>query len=292
LRIINGTVVQRPSEKYSYFALPTQSPGTDMWLGCGASIISPTFGVTAAHCFGGGLRPCSDSRHIALWLGDVQLVGGRRVAPLPGGTSFRVEAERICHPNFDGKCSHGHDIALLKLSKPLPAWISPVALDLNGMLGAGLNQSHVAIGFGSTESMEDPTTIDGPSLNLREVSLVVHSSNSSACSREFSGGWGCSDEYSEGVAENKEQQICVGTGNEPLRDTCSGDSGSPLLGPSGAQVGIVSYGGGPGQKASGPGRYCGDPEFPGVYTRVSALADFVREHVHDIPESIPNSVIA
>lgn len=242
-----------------------------------------TFGVTAAHCFGGGLQPYSKSQRLALWLGDVQLADNR-VAPLPRRRSFRVEAERICHPKWDGKCSHGHDIALLRLSKPLPDWVSPVALDLSGALGDGLGQPHVAIGFGNMESAEDPTAVGGPSPRLREVTLVTLSRSPPACSRVFAGGWGCSDSYSEGPAQNEEKQICVGTDSNPIRDACNGDSGSPLMGPSGARVGIVSYVVGNGRKV------CGDPSIPVMRTQVSAVAEFMREHVRDISGSTPSPV--
>jgi len=285
-RIINGSVVENPSSRYPFYAMPTQSANSDVWLGCGASIISPTYGLSAAHCFGGGREPCRGPQRLALWLGDVQLSGGRTVTPKAGGRSFRVEAELLCHPEFDGKCSHGHDIALLKLAGPLPAWVRPVPLGLPeapALLALGAGQPVMTVGFGFTESAEDRTVIAGASRDLREADLITLGDAFHGCANMYAGGYGCSDEYSEGPAQNLGQQICAGSQGEPLRDTCSGDSGSPMLDASGKQVGIVSYGGGPGEKISGPGRSCGDPNFPGVYTRVSALAAFVRERVPDLP---------
>jgi len=288
MRIINGTVVKNASVEYSFFALPTSGPDSDSWLGCGASIISPTFGLTSAHCFGGGLRPCEGPRSLALWLGEVELQSDRSIVPVIGGRSFRVVADVMCSSDFDGKCSHGHDIALLKLRLEhggLPAWVKPVPLDLGTGAGLALVGSSVkTIGFGLVESEDDPTVIADMSPSLREVAVDVLPQDSPQCARMYSGGWGCSDQYSEGAATNLDQQLCAGAADfgRP-RDTCAGDSGSPMVDATGSQVGLVSYGGGPGEKMSGPGRQCGDPSYPGVYARISALSGFIRDHVHDLP---------
>jgi len=297
MRIINGTVVRNASVEYSFFALPTSGPDSDSWLGCGASIISPTFGLTSAHCFGGGLRPCEGPRSLALWLGEVELQSDRSIVPVVGARSFRVVADVMCSSDFDGKCSHGHDIALLKLRLEhggLPAWVKPVPVDMGAVGGLALVGSSVkTVGFGLVESEDDPAVIAEMSPSLREVAVDVLPQDAPQCARMFSGGWGCSDEYSEGEAINLDQQLCAGAADFGLpRDTCAGDSGSPMIDATGAQVGIVSYGGGPGEKMSGPGRQCGDPSYPGVYARVSAFAGFLRDHVPDLPGAAGHGVDA
>lgn len=283
-RIINGSLIKSPSKKYSFHALPTSTAESDSWLGCGASIISQTFGMSAAHCFGGGLDPCSGPARLALWLGDVHLADNFRITPKPGGKSFRVEAEVICHPEFDGKCSHGHDIVLLRLADALPSWVEPVSVDLNGDASVSVGELTTDIGYGIAENSRNPILIDDftNSHTLRKVELSILADGSSTCDNVYKGGYGCSDEHSEGKATNIDQQICAGATDDPDRDTCSGDSGSPMLNSDGVQIGIVSYGGGPGEKLSGPGRICGDPNYPGVYSRVSAFKDFIEEHVHDL----------
>lgn len=280
--IINGKPVEPSSGFHTLFAMPTTGPDSDAWLGCGASIISPTFALTAAHCFGGGRKPCSGPNRVALLMGDIELDVETGMV-VPKGRYFRVEADLICNPDFDGKCSHGADIALLKLQESVPRWVKPVSLDLANSAAGNVGDSVTAMGFGLIEDERNPSWVSRQnSRSLRKVSVTVLPQESEGCARVYSGGWGCSDNDSAGAAENLEEQVCAAG---PQRDTCAGDSGSPVLDASGVQVAVVSYGGGPGEKLTGPGRMCGDPDYPGVYARVSAFSDFILQHVRDLPGS-------
>jgi len=286
LRIINGSDVSSPSQTYSFFALPTSGLESDSWLGCGASIISPTFALSSAHCFGGGSSPCQGPSTLAVWVGDVSL-HNFAITPKQGDDAkhFRAEADVICSQLFDGKCSHGNDIALLKLRTAVPDWVIPVPLNLEGAGGEDVDSVVKSMGFGVTERSGNKALISmTPGSELREVSVTVLSQDAANCQKLYDNGWGCSDDASEEPALNLDHQICAGAlAQETERDTCSGDSGGPMIDSKGVQVGIVSYGGGP-KGFSGPGRECGDRDYPGIYARVSAFKDFIREHVDDLPE--------
>ena len=54
-----------------------------------------------------------------------------------------------------------------------------------------------------------------------------------------------------------------------------GDSGGPMV-CNGTLSGIVSF---------GPDNLCGDPNLPGVYTRISAYMEFINDCVKDYLES-------
>eukprot|EP00927_Polykrikos_kofoidii_P068629 TRINITY_DN63977_c0_g1_i1.p1 TRINITY_DN63977_c0_g1~~TRINITY_DN63977_c0_g1_i1.p1 ORF type:complete len:340 (-),score=30.53 TRINITY_DN63977_c0_g1_i1:205-1224(-) len=281
--IINGSVVSNTSVYHSFFALPTRGPDTDAWLGCGASIISPTFALSSAHCFGGGQSPCSGPKRLAVWVGHVKLetsMGMTQVVPIAGTRSFRVKAEVVCHPGWDGKCSHGNDMALLKLHGRLPKWVRPIPLDLHS--NSAIGDTLVTIGYGLTESPYNRDEISTSTSDvLRRADVTTLLDNSQNCARVFAGGYGCSDSDSEAPGTNIGTQLCAGSA--AFKDTCSGDSGSPVLNAKGRQVGIVSYGGGPGEKLSGPGRMCGDPTYPGFYARLSGMKHFVLSRVADLP---------
>lgn len=61
--------------------------------------------------------------------------------------------------------------------------------------------------------------------------------------------------------------LCAGTMADPVKDTCQGDSGGPLAVNNGGQwtlAGITSWGYG-----------CADPDYPGVYTRVTTYTSWI-----------------
>jgi hypothetical protein len=70
---------------------------------------------------------------------------------------------------------------------------------------------------------------------------------------------------------SRQKMMCAGH-SLPNRDSCYGDSGGPLLDKvTGEQVGIVSFGKG-----------CGDPDFPGVYTRVSKYTSWIHDRICEL----------
>jgi hypothetical protein len=115
-----------------------------------------------------------------------------------------------------------------------------------------LNSSLTVIGFGATltERLSD---------TLQKVDIYPVDSNT------------CIRQYRFGAIIDPATMLCA---SHPLpdHDSCSGDSGGPLLDKAtGTQVGIVSFGVG-----------CGDPNFPGVYTRVSAYTNWIHDRICEL----------
>ncbi|MCA8899894.1 MAG: serine protease [Hyphomonas sp.] len=259
--------------------------GRDLYHECGATMIAPSWALTAAHCVetvrieapGRAVQYYPDARGDLRRFGPLSLsIGGASLLETPKEASFPV-AGIVIHPAYQaGHAERGHDLALLQIDG---AWAGPVAR-LDGLTGhasefqsLGDTPRSLAAGYGNTEergSQEEGFNktgrhVSAPSLALMEgeVPLV----DAATCRQQIAAlidTYGLGEDYA-GVSVDPLLQVCAGTGGV---DSCQGDSGGPLNLRSWdappVQIGVVSWGLG-----------CARPDSPGVYTRVSAYAGWI-----------------
>ncbi|XP_066031149.1 serine protease 33-like isoform X3 [Chamaea fasciata] len=216
---------------------------------CGVSLVSPEWVVTAAHC----LQGSRDPRLFSVLLGTQELNGGGGADGRDRGVSIPL-AELLPHPAYAGEATSG-DIALGRLRRAVRfgPGLGPVCLPGPGLRFAP-GTLCVTTGWGATgESVRAPR-------RLRELEVPVLALG--LCRRLYGTDLGTALP----PRRIQDDMVCAGR-VQGGKDTCKGDSGGPLVCPASGRwvlAGIVSWGEG-----------CGVPQRPGVYTRVSAFADWI-----------------
>ncbi|XP_045466866.1 trypsin-2-like [Harmonia axyridis] len=149
----------------------------------------------------------------------------------------------IYHPQYKA-LSQDYDIAIAQLRKPvkLSKMIQPVKLPSFSKeipLTKGTVLGWGATGYGASTS-DDLRAVEIPIIDDKD----------------------CVQSYPKGLVT--ERMFCA-KDDEGTKDSCQGDSGGPLI-INGTIYGIVSW-----------GFDCGNPDNPGVYSRVPYFADFINK---------------
>ena len=174
---------------------------------CGASVVSSTWVLTAAHCVADG-----DAS-------DLYVVTGRTdLGNTATGQRIKVAAIHV-HPSYDG---NAHDAALLRLAAATAAPAIQLATAADDALEVAGTAVTVA-GWGDTVGLLGIFSTN----QLQKTDLQVVSDNE--CGQTNFGF-------------DAPTGVCAAA---LLKDSCQGDSGGPLWGVRGGtrvQIGVVSYG--------------------------------------------------
>ncbi|XP_017786071.1 PREDICTED: proclotting enzyme-like [Nicrophorus vespilloides] len=209
---------------------------------CGGSLIDDIHILSAAHCV--AHMSSWDVARLTVRLGDHNIKTNSEVRHI------EKKVKRVVrHRGFDPRTLY-NDIAILTLDSPVQfsKQVRPICLPTYGSKYEG--QTATVIGWGSLrESGPQPAV-------LQEVNIPIWTN--SECRQKYGPA------APGGIVDH---MICAG---QASRDSCSGDSGGPLMVNDGkwTQVGVVSWGIG-----------CGKGQYPGVYTRVEKFLPWINKNL-------------
>jgi secreted trypsin-like serine protease len=257
-KIVGGTTASISQYPWQAAVVFTGSGSAHDRQFCGGSLVTSRIVMTAAHCVYDTDPDCSSFCAVSdpggdgtakLDPNDVDVVLGRTTLSGSDGAEIPIEAVSYrsnYNPDYQLDGVPRFDVAYLVLAAASAQPQIKIADSYEGALWDAGSPAVVS-GWGTTSDSGGAKTQD--TLRAANVNVI----DDSACFNDYAIGAGQSD-------FDAQTMLCAGTPSGA--DSCYGDSGGPLEAPlAGGDyrlVGIVGWGAG-----------CGDPSFPGVYTRVA-----------------------
>ncbi|XP_022815846.1 proclotting enzyme-like isoform X2 [Spodoptera litura] len=243
-RIVGGTEAKPGAWPWMAAIYLHGSKRREFW--CGGTLVNKRHILTAAHCTRDSKQRPFPARQFSVRLGDVDLA--REDEPSRPVT-LRVTAVRA-HDQFS-RVGFYNDIAVLVLSENVQKskYVIPICIP-RGELTRQTFDGAVAtvVGWGTTRYG------GGESSKQLEAKLPVWRNED------------CNRAYFQPITDTF---LCAGYARGGI-DACQGDSGGPLMlqvGGRWTQIGVVSF-----------GNKCGEPGYPGVYTRVTHYTHWLQQN--------------
>lgn len=209
---------------------------------CGASIIHPSWLVTAAHCVQ------DDGKTKFSQPGTWEAYLGLHRQKQIGSMVVQRDIKRIIpHPNYNDY-TFDNDIALMELSKPVvySEYIKPICLPSSTHVFPTGHTVWIT-GWGATREGGFASSV----LQKAQVRMIEHKVCDKLMGGQLTSRMTCAGILSGGV------------------DACQGDSGGPLSFPDGSRMflaGVVSWGDG-----------CARRNKPGIYSTVTKFRGWIKE---------------
>ncbi|XP_068619908.1 proclotting enzyme [Battus philenor] len=244
-RIVGGTEAKSGAWPWMAAIYLHGSKRREFW--CGGTLVDKRHVLTAAHCTRDSKQRPFPARQFSVRLGDVDL--GRDDEPSRPVT-LRVTAVKA-HEQFS-RVGFYNDIAVLVLAENVQKskYVIPICLP-HGELSRQLFDGSVAtvVGWGTTRY--------GGTESSRQLEARLPVWRNEDCDRA----------YFQPITDTF---LCAGYARGGV-DACQGDSGGPLMLQANGrwtQIGVVSF-----------GNKCGEPGYPGVYTRVTRYLSWLQQNV-------------